>query len=212
MGNIIKIATLAWLVALGAQALAQEETTWMDEFDPADPRAEEMLKEFDRIHEQETGMPSWIGASGFGAIASEFMRFAETGCYRETCTVFARVSKRNQKLYLAINGRVEDVWDVSTGARGHATPNFDRHPSGRIYDKYSSSTYPGGDYKGLGNMPYAVFIKGGYAIHGTPRSNWPMLGRPASHGCIRVHPDNGYRFNRLVRANGIRQTWITVEE
>ena len=33
-------------------------------------------------------------------------------------------------------------------------------------------------------MPYSVFFKGGYAIHGTGYVS--QLGRPASHGCIRV--------------------------
>jgi len=59
-------------------------------------------------------------------------------------------------------------------------------------------------------MPYAVFIEGGYAIHGTTRGNWSNLGRVASHGCIRLHPDNGQIFNVLVRRNGIRNVWVTV--
>lgn len=70
---------------------------------------------------------------------------------------------------------------------------------------------PGGDYNGLGNMPYAVFVRGGYAIHGTTKGNWPKLGTPASKGCIRLHPDNGFIFNRLVRAVGVRAAWVSVE-
>lgn len=70
---------------------------------------------------------------------------------------------------------------------------------------------PGGDYNGLGNMPYAVFIRGGYAIHGTIAANWSKLGTPASKGCIRLHPDNGFIFNRLVRASGVAQAWVSVE-
>lgn len=70
---------------------------------------------------------------------------------------------------------------------------------------------PGGDYNGLGNMPYAVFIRGGYAIHGTVKSNWSKLGTPASKGCIRLHPDNGFIFNRLVRASGVALAWVSVE-
>ena len=91
------------------------------------------------------------------------------------------------------------------------TPYMDQNPNGRIYDRYTSVTNPGGDYNGLGNMPYAVFIRGGYAVHGTTRGNWPNLGKPASKGCIRLHPDNGFIFNRLVRSYGIYRTWITVE-
>jgi lipoprotein-anchoring transpeptidase ErfK/SrfK len=60
-------------------------------------------------------------------------------------------------------------------------------------------------------MPYAVFIRGGYAIHGTGQSNWPNLGKTASHGCIRLHPDNAFIFNRFVRAVGVAQAWVSVE-
>lgn len=199
------VLSLSW----SAFARAEEEVL---EFDPFDPRAEEILKEFDKVYEQETGQSAWLPQpnSGFEAFVSEFMAFGNS-CYQDSCNVFARVSKRNQKLYLSVGGTVQNVFDVSTGAAGHTTPNMDQHPNGRIYDRYSSNAYPGGDYNGLGNMPYAVFIKGGFAIHGTPRANWPKLGQPASHGCIRVHPDNGKMFNRLVRANGVANTWITVE-
>ena len=98
------------------------------------------------------------------------------------------------------------------------TPNFDKHPDGRIYNAYTSTKFPGGNYivtvngkkVGLGNMPYAVFIRGGFAIHGTGTGNWPKLGRVASHGCIRIHPDNARLFNALVRQYGVSNTWITV--
>jgi lipoprotein-anchoring transpeptidase ErfK/SrfK len=33
-------------------------------------------------------------------------------------------------------------------------------------------------------MPYSVFFRGGYAVHGT--SYVKQLGRPASHGCVRL--------------------------
>lgn len=193
------------------QADPDSDATWLDEFDPNDPRAEKLLEEFDKIHERITGLPSRLPQPSLPMFFGEFGA-ASRDCYQDSCQVFARVSKRNQKLYLSVGGRVDQVWPVSTGVRGHSTPDFDRHPDGRIYDRYTSSTYPGGDWNGLGNMPYAVFIRRGYAIHGTPRANWAKLGQPASHGCIRLHPDNAKVFNRLVRANGIGQTWITVEE
>lgn len=193
---------------LGGFAQAEEAEEW----DPARPDAEERLKEFDKIYEEATGESPWLPQpnSGFDAFMADFMKFANS-CYQDSCNVFARVSKRNQRLYLSVGGVVQNVYIVSTGAPGHGTPNMDQHPNGRIYDKYSSNTYPGGDWNGLGNMPYAVFIRGGYAIHGTPKGNWPDLGKPASHGCIRVHPDEAKVFNRLVRANGVANTWITVE-
>jgi lipoprotein-anchoring transpeptidase ErfK/SrfK len=183
-------------------ALVDEDSA-MDDFDPFDPNVEEQLNLIDQQYEAETGMSAHLPNQA---------RYFGTGCRRETCAVYAHVSKTRQLLSLYENGVLTGQFATSTGMSGHGTPNFDKHPDGRIYDKYMSKTYPGGDYNGLGNMPYAVFIKGGFAIHGTGKSNWPKLGRRASHGCIRVHPDNAYRFNRLVRQVGIANTWITVED
>lgn len=126
--------------------------------------------------------------------------------------VWARVSKTDQRLYLYIDGEVVDTFKVSTGSTRHETPPFDMQPSGPIFQKYTSKTYPGGNYDGLGNMPYAIFIKGGYAIHGTTRGNIPRLGKKASHGCVRMHPENAKILNELVRKAGLENFWITIEE
>lgn len=191
----------------GAIALSDthsSEQNALDDLNPFDPNIEAILEEFDKAYEAETGMPSHL------PIHPEFDPLLSTKCYRATCRVFALVDKSAQRLYLYLNGNPIAEWKVSTGVRGYRTPDFDRHPNGRIYDRYTSRRYPGGNYKNLGNMPYAVFIQGGFAIHGTGEGNWRKLGSPASHGCIRLHPDNAYRFNRLVRESGIHNVWITV--
>lgn len=126
--------------------------------------------------------------------------------------VWARVSKTDQRLYLYIDGSVVDTFKISTGSTRHETPAFDMQPSGPIFQKYSSKKYPGGNYNGLGNMPYAIFIKGGYALHGTTRGNIPRLGNKASHGCVRMHPDNAKVLNELVRKAGLENFWLTIEE
>ena len=41
---------------------------------------------------------------------------------------------------------------------------------------------------------------GGYAIHGTGAIR--QLGRPASHGCVRLHPANARALYRLVGSYG----------
>lgn len=178
----------------------------IEDLNPFDPNVEEVLQFYDKIYEEETGKPSHLPDTGF---IDEITGFA--GCYRLECNVWAQVVKSTQRMYLYVNGTLQGSWLVSTGVPGYTTPNFDKHPDGRIYDRYTSTKYPGGDYNGLGNMPYAVFISGGFALHGTPQGNWPKLGRPASHGCIRMHPDNAYIFNRLVRQYGVRNVWITVQ-
>lgn len=133
-------------------------------------------------------------------------------CQGDGCPVYAHVSKKDQKLYLYINGEILDTFATSTGNATHKTPDFDTKPDGRMYRKYTSKKFPGGNWNGLGNMPYCVFIKGGYAIHGTTVGNIKKLGNPASHGCIRLHPRNAKIFYNLVNYAGAKNTWITVSE
>lgn len=176
------------------------------EIDPFDPNVNQYLEEFDKVYEQETGLSPFLHEN-FG-----FNLFSSLNCKRIECSIYAQIVKSTQRLYLYRDGQLIDTWLVSTGSAGHETPNLDMNPNGRIYDKYSSKKFPGGDYNGLGNMPYAVFIYNGFAIHGTPQSNWKYLGKKASHGCIRIHPDNAQYFNRLVREYGVRQVWVTVQD
>jgi hypothetical protein len=126
--------------------------------------------------------------------------------------VWARVSKKTQLLKLYIDGNLVDSFKVSTGDKKHETPTLDQRPSGPIFNKYTSKKFPGGNYNGLGNMPYVVFVQGGYALHGTTQGNIPKLGKKASHGCVRLHPDNAKIFNEVVKAVGIENTWITITE
>ncbi|AHZ85415.1 L,D-transpeptidase [Bdellovibrio bacteriovorus] len=178
----------------------------IEEINPFDPNIEQVLEQFDKIYEEETGQPAHLPETYLDELVNIF-----GGCYRNSCAVWAQVVKSSQRMYLYVNGSLRGSWLVSTGMAGYGTPNFDKHPNGRIYDRYSSKKFPGGDYNGLGNMPYAVFISGGFALHGTPQGNWSKLGTRASHGCIRMHPDNGYVFNRLVRSYGKSNVWITVQ-
>jgi lipoprotein-anchoring transpeptidase ErfK/SrfK len=53
-----------------------------------------------------------------------------------------------------------------------------------------------------------VFFHGGYAIHA---SNYVRaLGRPASHGCVRLHPSNAATLYSLVQQYGPRAVRITI--
>lgn len=189
---------------LETQITQEEIPDMIEDLDPRDPNIEETLEYYDQIYEEETGTPSHINT-----FIDDIVGFG--GCFRASCAVWIQVVKSSQRAYLYLRGSLSNSWLVSTGMSGYGTPNFDKHPDGRIYNAYTSGKYPGGDYNGLGNMPYAVFIRGGYALHGTPKGNWSKLGNRASHGCIRMLPSNAYYFNRLVRANGIRNVWVTVQ-
>lgn len=179
-------------------ALAEEE-----EFNPFAPNAAEVLDSFSQAYEENTG------ESAFPA-GSEADLGSATGCYQTQCSIFVDIDKSTQTLRLYLDGRLADQWLVSTGRSGFGTPNFNKRFNGRIFQRYDSAKYPGGDYMGLGNMPYAMFISGGIALHGTPQGNWKNLGRPASHGCIRIHPANAKYLNGLLRQVGVANSWVTV--
>ncbi len=134
-------------------------------------------------------------------------------CKEKECMVYAVVDKANQKLYLWLMGELKDSFLVSTGkGKKYDTPQMSLHPEGPIVTKYTSKKFPGGNYLGLGNMPYAVFLRDGYAIHGTTPGSFAKLGTPASHGCVRLHPDNAKVFNAIVKSVGLNQTWVSIKD
>ncbi len=161
----------------------------------------------------------------------------KANCMRETCPIYILVDKSDQRADIFIEGKnIKDGavdrdgvpfalgkedgkgrWKVTTGMAGHETPLFDRHleSDARVFQRYSSSAYPGGDWNGFGNMPFAMFIRGGFAIHGTTGSDtWGNISKlgtvPLSHGCVRIHSENARRLNALVKKYGVANTWIRV--
>lgn len=136
---------------------------------------------------------------------------SKSKCREKECPLLAEVVKSKQLMYLYIHGELKDSFSVSTGIPGRETPEMNVRAFGPVFIKYTSTKYPEGDYKGLGNMPYAVFVKGGYAIHGTTPGNFAKLGKKASHGCIRLHPDNAKLFYELVTIVGLDNTWVMVK-
>lgn len=134
------------------------------------------------------------------------------GCKELECGIFIHIIKSEQLMYLYLDGALKDSFLVSTGISKHETPDINRHPSGPIFVRHTSRKFPGGNYEGLGNMPYTIFIKGGYAIHGTTPGNFAKLGQPTSHGCIRLHPDNARLLYELVKIYGLANTWVKVSE
>lgn len=176
------------------------------EFNPFAPNVEETLKAFDAQYEATTGL---------SAHPTSFMDMAVSagqGCYRESCAIYVDVDKSSQTLRLYLDGRYADQWLVSTGRPGLETPDLNKRFDGRIYQYYMSSKFPGGDWHGLGNMPYAMFITGGVAIHGVPQYEWSMLGHKASHGCIRIHPDHAEYLNGMLRRVGVANSWVWVHD
>ena len=60
-------------------------------------------------------------------------------------------------------------------------------------------------------MPYSIFFTGdGHAIHGSYETR--RLGRPASHGCVRLAPKNAERLFTLVKREGLANIRVVVLE
>ena len=58
-------------------------------------------------------------------------------------------------------------------------------------------------------MPYSIVFLRGYAIHGSYETKY--LGRPASHGCVRLHPANAAALYSLVKQYGAGNTLIQID-
>ena len=201
----MKISVFAVVASLVFSNLAFANEDHIEELNPFASDISEQLQENEIRHEADQVIQKFPN-----------LKF-ENSCFRETCPVYLEIDKSRQRAQLFVKGVAIEAgeWMTTTGMNGYGTPNFDRSLERplRIYTKYTSSKYPGGDWNGLGNMPYAVFIKGGFAVHGTPEANIKKLGTvPLSHGCIRVHPSNAKIFNDLVKKNGATQTWIWVHD
>ena len=92
------------------------------------------------------------------------------------------------------SGEGEDYdWPVSTGRPGYRTPTGAYRPQ-RMYPTWYSRKYDNAP------MPHAIFFSGGYAIHGTYETRW--LGRPVSHGCVRLSPAHAATLYDMVKREG----------
>lgn len=216
MKNKLLAVLMSSAFIFSAQA-STEASSMVDELVPNASNIEEVLLENDLFNADSR------------VIVNEAKSIGVEDCYRDTCAVYIEVDKTRQRATIRVNGEL--LMDKSgklkngellatTGMEGHRTPDFDRHPESplRAYKKYSSSKYPGGDWigpdkMGYGNMPFVVFIRGGYGVHGTTGgSDWGNISKlgttPLSHGCVRIHPLNAKAFNEAVSKYGAANTWI----
>lgn len=113
----------------------------------------------------------------------------------------ARIDVSAQRMTVSQYGRVLYTWPVSTARAGYVTPRGNYRPT-RLHRMWYSRKYE------MSPMPYSVFFRGGYAIHGT--NYVKRLGTPASHGCVRLHTANAATFYSLVKQVGPGNTRIVV--
>ena len=104
-------------------------------------------------------------------------------------SIVARIDLSEQRMHVYVNGAQRYVWAVSTARSGYVTPTGTYRPQ-RLERMWRSRKYHNSP------MPHSIFFRGGYAIHGTNAVG--RLGRPASHGCVRLHPSNAATLYSLV--------------
>ncbi len=117
--------------------------------------------------------------------------------------VVARISKSGQTMDVYVHGTHYYSWPVSTGRGRYATPSGSFRAK-RLERRWYSTKYNNAP------MHYAVFYNGGYAIHATTEVG--RLGRPASHGCVRLAPSHAAKFYSLVSSHGAARTRITISQ
>jgi lipoprotein-anchoring transpeptidase ErfK/SrfK len=115
--------------------------------------------------------------------------------------IVARINLSSQRMAVFVNGAARYNWPVSTARPGYRTPTGTFKPTALVR-YHRSSIYEGSP------MPYSIFFMRGYAIHGSYEIK--HLGRPASHGCIRLHPSNAAALYSLVQRYGTGNTLIKI--
>jgi lipoprotein-anchoring transpeptidase ErfK/SrfK len=115
--------------------------------------------------------------------------------------VLAHVSIASQEMKVYHEGRLVYTWPVSTAKPGSITP------AGTYEPEFLSRNHRSRRYNNA-PMPFAIFYDGNYAIHGTDQVK--RLGNPASHGCVRLHPDNAKILFEMVKAEGMENMRVVI--
>lgn len=115
-------------------------------------------------------------------------------------SVVARVNNSSQRMHVYVNGTLAHVWAISTARRGYVTPSGSYRVQ-RMERMWYSRKYH------MSPMPYAMFFRGGYAIHGTGAVR--ALGSRASHGCVRLATGNARTLFALTQRYGGAQVVVS---
>ena len=89
---------------------------------------------------------------------------------------------------VSVDGVEQFEWPVSTGRFGYSTPSgtYTATSMNEIWYSKEWDNAP---------MPHSIFfMKDGHAIHVVE-----SLGKPMSHGCVRVSPENAAKLYALVK-------------
>jgi len=135
----------------------------------------------------------------FGAVAAATILFAFTApAYAD---LLINVDKSTQRMTVTVDGVPRYVWPVSTGGPYYDTPSGTFRPN-RMDKDHKSEEYD------QAPMPYAMFFDNkGHAIHGTYEKS---IGRPVSHGCVRLSVAHAATLWSLVKDEGMANTKVVL--
>ncbi len=134
------------------------------------------------------------------AVAVTFGLF--TASSAQAAKIEAHVDISQQKMKVYKNGRLKHVWAVSTARRGKVTP------TGSWSAKFLSKNHRSSRYNNA-PMPYSIFYSGNFAIHGTNQIK--RLGRPASAGCVRLHPEHARVLYNMTARAGLKNMRVRIK-
>ena len=116
--------------------------------------------------------------------------------------VLVIIDKPTQKMKVFVDDVELYSWRVSSGLPGYATPSG-AYTASSMNEIWYSKEWDDAP------MPHAIFFtKKGHAIHGTEETK--KLGRPASHGCVRLAPEDARTLFALVKEKGLENTEIVL--
>jgi lipoprotein-anchoring transpeptidase ErfK/SrfK len=116
--------------------------------------------------------------------------------------LIAKVDVSEQTMRVYRDGKQIHKWPVSTARKGKITPR------GAWTAKFLSKNHKSSLYNNA-PMPYSIFYRGNYAIHGTDQTS--RLGRPASSGCIRLHTSNAAKLFAMTQEVGLSNMKVIVQ-
>ena len=129
-------------------------------------------------------------------------RQADADTAPEPSTILIDIDKAKQEMVVSVDGVERYSWPVSTGRPGYSTPSGTFTPTSMNEIWYSKQW-------DNAPMPHAIFFtKKGHAIHGS--YDIRHLGKPASHGCVRIAPKNAATLYDLVAENGLDHTEVVL--
>jgi hypothetical protein len=114
--------------------------------------------------------------------------------------ILITINKSAQQMTVEVDGELRWTWPVSTGQLAYDTPSG-RYTAFRMEADHFSKEWDDAP------MPHSIFFtQQGHAIHGY--LNTRNIGSPASHGCVRLQPDNAARLYALVEKQGLPNTKV----